>query len=431
MNKTICSIGISLLILSLMSITAVPARKFHGVYLHPNGEDAWACDMEGCIFYSADGGRTWNLQGCPTSLDLFDIYMVSFKKGWAVGLQGELLHTTNGGYSWFRQSYGLSKYLTRIDCFADSDTLCWVAGGDAIVLRTEDFGEHWAAVFTNLDTDFWGISFVDSLRGWVVGGRIFSEEPGGQGLILHTTAGGDTWEIQAVDTMEIDTLTHDTLKYGHDFMDVEFLDTLTGWVVGGDDIANTPWALHSTDGGLTWDTCTVMGNGILRAVDFVNENLGWAVGEYGTILHTTDGGNTWSSLSRNSQAHLFDICFIDSLHGLIAGDSSSLLYTENGGEEWAQGSLPFLRGDPNSDQQVGMPDAVFILRYKFVPGSPPPPCMDAGDSNDDGTVGMPDAVYILRHKFVPGSPPPPPPFPGCGPDPTPDELDCEDHPCMG
>lgn len=90
----------------------------------------------------------------------------------------------------------------------------------------------------------------------------------------------------------------------------------------------------------------------------------------------------------------------------------------------------FVRGDAQSNMMVGMEDAVFILRYKFIPGSPVPSCMDAADADDNGEVGMEDAVYILRYKFIPGSPQPPPPFPECGSDPTPDELDCGFHPCM-
>lgn len=98
------------------------------------------------------------------------------------------------------------------------------------------------------------------------------------------------------------------------------------------------------------------------------------------------------------------------------------------------GSAPinqFIRGDANSDETVSTPDAVYILRYKFIPGSPPPSCMDAADADDNGNIDMPDAIYILKYKFIPGASPPPPPFPNCGGDPTLDELGCQSHPCMG
>ncbi len=92
---------------------------------------------------------------------------------------------------------------------------------------------------------------------------------------------------------------------------------------------------------------------------------------------------------------------------------------------------PFIRADANADMNVEMADAVYTLRYLYVPGSvPAPPCMDAADANDDGGIFMSDAIYTLKHLNVPGSPAPPAPFPDCGSDPTPDQYECGDHPCM-
>jgi hypothetical protein len=94
----------------------------------------------------------------------------------------------------------------------------------------------------------------------------------------------------------------------------------------------------------------------------------------------------------------------------------------------------FIRGDADNTGDVSMGDALFTLRYLYVPGSPAPGCMDAADTDDTGDVSMGDALYTLRYLYVPGSPPPPPPccdYPGdCGPDPTDDDLDCGVHPCQ-
>jgi hypothetical protein len=90
----------------------------------------------------------------------------------------------------------------------------------------------------------------------------------------------------------------------------------------------------------------------------------------------------------------------------------------------------FVRGDVSSSGELGMEDAVQILRFKYVPGTPPLECMDAGDSDDSGEITMTDAIGILRHLYVPGTPPLPQPFPQCGIDPTPDDLDCGTHACM-
>jgi hypothetical protein len=95
-------------------------------------------------------------------------------------------------------------------------------------------------------------------------------------------------------------------------------------------------------------------------------------------------------------------------------------------------SVIFLRSDADADMDVEMSDAIFTLKHLYVPGSPEPPCMDGADSDDGGAVEMSDAIYTLKYLYVPGSPAPPAPGPNeCGADPTEDDLDCVDHPCMG
>jgi hypothetical protein len=90
----------------------------------------------------------------------------------------------------------------------------------------------------------------------------------------------------------------------------------------------------------------------------------------------------------------------------------------------------FIRGDVDSDMDVLMSDVVFTLRYLYLPGSASPDCMKSCDSDDSGNVAMSDALYTLRYLYLPESPNPPYPFPECGPDPSMDELECYDHPCM-
>ena len=80
----------------------------------------------------------------------------------------------------------------------------------------------------------------------------------------------------------------------------------------------------------------------------------------------------------------------------------------------------FSRGDANDDGARNIADAIFILQYLFGGGAEPS-CPDAADANDDGALNIADAVAILQHLFGGGGDLPPP-FPGCGPDPTPDAL---------
>lgn len=85
----------------------------------------------------------------------------------------------------------------------------------------------------------------------------------------------------------------------------------------------------------------------------------------------------------------------------------------------------FIRGDVSADGSVDISDAISLLSYIFSSG-PRPPCLDSADANDDGGTNIGDAITILSVLFA-GAPPFPPPT-TCGPDPTPDFLDCASFP---
>ena len=89
----------------------------------------------------------------------------------------------------------------------------------------------------------------------------------------------------------------------------------------------------------------------------------------------------------------------------------------------------FIRGDCNGDGTVQgeIMDALFLLRFNFLLGDPPP-CDAACDSNGDGTFDgkVSDALFTLRYNFL-GGPAPGAPFPSCGPlqSPADESLGCE------
>ncbi|MFQ5653261.1 MAG: hypothetical protein ACE5GW_00845, partial [Planctomycetota bacterium] len=86
------------------------------------------------------------------------------------------------------------------------------------------------------------------------------------------------------------------------------------------------------------------------------------------------------------------------------------------------GAIDFIRGDANLSGVINLADVITILNALFGGGILA--CQDAGDTNDDGGLDISDAIYLLSYLFLPGSPPPPPPHPGAGQDPTPDPLTC-------
>ncbi len=63
----------------------------------------------------------------------------------------------------------------------------------------------------------------------------------------------------------------------------------------------------------------------------------------------------------------------------------------------------FICGDANNDGGVNVSDAVWIINYVFVAGSPPPQPLEAGNVNCDSGVNVSDAVWIINFVFVSGS----------------------------
>lgn len=82
-------------------------------------------------------------------------------------------------------------------------------------------------------------------------------------------------------------------------------------------------------------------NNSLTAVAFINNDTGWAVGIYGTIIKTTNAGITWILQDSLTNGHLYDVKFIDEINGIIVGGSSVsgqyesvILKSTNSGLNW-------------------------------------------------------------------------------------------------
>jgi uncharacterized protein (TIGR02145 family) len=71
-------------------------------------------------------------------------------------------------------------------------------------------------------------------------------------------------------------------------------------------------------------------------------------------------------------------------------------------------SAQYLCGDANADEIVNVSDAVYMINYVFIFGSPAPDPLCTGDANYDSDVNVSDAVYLINYVFVFGSPPPVP-----------------------
>lgn len=139
------------------------------------------------------------------------------------------------------------------------------------------------------------------------------------GTVWHSANQGADWESQATGIGNYVDL------YG-----VDFVDDQIGWAVG-----SYQAIIHTTSNGGSWDTLSLGSSSTAyRAVDFVNMTTGWVVGDGGVILYTQNGGIDWEPQVSGTNEILDRVEFVDSQNGWILLRNSSLLHTTNGGATW-------------------------------------------------------------------------------------------------
>jgi len=195
----------------------------------------------------------------------------------------------------------------------------WASARNGLILHTSDGGQSWRVQNSGTDFTLASIFFLDSQTGWAVGD---------QGTIIHTKDGGKTWIKQKC-------------PVSFYLMGVRFVSPLKGWIV-----TEQTHILHTTNGGKTWEIQFSDKDFILRAVSFANELIGWVVGEYGYVYHTEDGGVTWKHqlghyrIDENDEIvggnYLFAVKTVDERTVWAVGIDGYVIKTEDGGKTWKE-----------------------------------------------------------------------------------------------
>jgi photosystem II stability/assembly factor-like uncharacterized protein len=141
---------------------------------------------------------------------------------------------------------------------------------------------------------------------------------GVSGTILATDDGGTTWRAQKTDTAGT-------------IAGVCFVNDTIGWAVG-----EAGSILATTDGGATWRQQTSPSQENLHAVSFAGPQTGWAVGNAGTILATSDGGATWRAIAGGVEDDLLGVWSADPAHIWAVGANGAILSSADGGATWTK-----------------------------------------------------------------------------------------------
>ncbi|MCL4178592.1 MAG: DUF1566 domain-containing protein [Verrucomicrobia bacterium] len=256
-------------------------------------EEGWiASGSKGEIYHTPDGGRTFEVQSLPYSIDA--VAMRDALEGYAGGENSRLYRTTNGGANWTL----IGRLGGRVTAIA------WAANGEAAFAGAVDstavarldgskitpYPTSWSCSSLN------SIQFpVDAREGWVCCGGIFAHY---------------------MDGVEDNNQVHPSLGYAG----MHLIDRQYGWAVasgsyyhGGDGTMHHAGFVVHTEDGRYWDVQFRwdLEKNAPNDVRFINRNEGWVVGAGGLILHTTNSGAVWTcqaaGLTRNSLQNVWPI----------------------------------------------------------------------------------------------------------------------------
>lgn len=326
----------------------------------------WAVGENGAIIRASDLWDSWELQNEPYGYDLYSLDNIECTEAFAVGPEGLLLYTSDLGNTWEQRWVPTTWDLYSVD-IGQFDNIR-VAGQSGTIWFTDDKGLTWEEQHQELGYQLYDIQNIGTNVAYAVGSDV---------TILETIDYGDNWSHAEVDQQLVNSPLYDVEDhYGFDhvwavgyrglilrnsgietefevqnegWMDnlhaIDFVNENEGWAVGGEYDYSAGISrgiiLHTEDGGETWEE-QISINTLLTDVDFVDENNGWAVGRNGMIKHTTNGGDTWYTAECPLEGMLTSICFADENNGWVVSRDfwGEIIHTNNAGGSWNEQENP-------------------------------------------------------------------------------------------
>jgi photosystem II stability/assembly factor-like uncharacterized protein len=272
------------------------------------------------IIHTTNGGAQWSDQtqylGSQTlkNIQWTGVSFVDANNGWVVGPSGsdaKVIKTIDGGLSW-QVLITISNVIPNDVTFSDL-THGWLVGNNGKIFYTVNGGANWTEVSSPTAQHLNGVSIIQgtTYTGYAVGAA---------GTVLKTT-NGTSWSVL-------------TENIYNQLNDMSFVDVNNGWVVG-----NNGTILITADAGATWQTQPSGTSVHLNGVSFVNSTLGWAVGNNGTILRydfspsqskliknsSTSSIPSWTLVLSGATGDLDAVLLIGSDLGFFIGDSGTVL----------------------------------------------------------------------------------------------------------
>ena len=125
-------------------------------------------------------------------------------------------------------------------------------------------------------------------------------------------------------------ITSGTVTTSADINAIEFIDNQNGFAVGAQGTI-----IKLTNAGTIWEYKNLSTPYNLTAIHFTTDRIGYIAGDRGLIMKTTDGGNTWNIVNEPSTTfNINALTFVNSELGYAVGQNGNMLKTVNAGQNW-------------------------------------------------------------------------------------------------
>lgn len=232
-----------------------------------------------------------------------------------------------GQEGWTSQSTPYSAGLRAV--YAIDSLNVWASGLDGLIIHSTDGGETWDSIPNGASKYLTTVEFINADTGFVAGRDNETGTPWLNHLLQRTRDGGQNWEFINLPGGQQNTI------FDLDFVEGPPGEPMRGFCVGG--LANV-WV--SNDYGETWDRASGdCGEGNFNSCFFADSLTGWFVGTPSnvkpyTIMYTDDGSKSFVEQTDPNEIKLNGVCFGTHLKGIAVGNAGIIMHTSDGGEVW-------------------------------------------------------------------------------------------------
>jgi len=237
----------------------------------------------------------------------------------AVGHWGHVVLSDDGGKRW-RQAQSVPTRVTLTALHFVDEREGWIVGHDAVILHTTDGGDTWEIqhLDAGLETPLFSLWFENARHGLAVGAY---------GLAFRTRDGGESWERFHLDEEEL------------------HLNQIFAAADGTLLIAAERGTVYrSRDRGASWEVLSTTSPGSFWGGLGLRAGPLLVFGNRGHLYRSEDGGDSWTGVESGTGQSLTAAVELEDGRIIVTGLGGSVLESRDGGKSFSAATRSELRG---------------------------------------------------------------------------------------